>query len=101
MKEAFPDHQQSIVKDVKYKDLFGRVSFFHVCVGGKQIPLFQPATIMFRSAIKSFSDLAIKVMVGGKEVQRNSMVLDSDGALFLAKFALSLKDNYTKEAEKA
>ena len=52
------EHYNLVVKE-ECKDMFGRTSRFKVKFGEKFIPLFQPATIMFRSAIQSFHKLAI------------------------------------------
>ena len=51
LKEKFPDKQHLIIKE-KTVDKFGRTTFFHVLLGQLRIPLYQPATIMFRSAMK-------------------------------------------------
>ena len=62
------------------------------------MPLYQPATIMFRSAIHKFHKLAIKKTTkDGNEVQVNGLILDSEGAVFLAKFVLSLGNYYQNE----
>ena len=44
-----------------YVDSFGRVTYFFVVLGGHVIPIYQPGTIMFETAVKADSDLAIKV----------------------------------------
>ena len=62
------------------------------------MPLYQPATIMFRSAIVKFHKLSIKKTTkDGNEVQVNGLILDSEGAVFLARFVLSLGKYYEDE----
>ena len=61
---------------------------------------------MFRSAIKFLSPLSIvkrevdkdgKPIKNGKLSQKNGLILDTDGALFLAKFVLTIAKYYNEE----
>jgi hypothetical protein len=42
-----------------YKDEYGRVTYFYVTLGGVILPIYQPGTIMFESAVSSDSDLSV------------------------------------------
>ena len=65
-----------------YVDSYGRVTFFYVLAGGQIVPVYQPGTIMFESAVNEKADIA--VLQDG--VHQNGPVLDCKAALFLAKF---------------
>ena len=75
-----------------YTDDQGRVTYFYTILGGIPIPVYQPGTIMFESAIKSDSNLVVEH--GG---QQNGPLLGNGCATFLAKFLGRLVIAYNKE----
>lgn len=46
-------------EDEPIKDDYGRVTYFYVTLGGIKIPLYQPGTIMFESAVEPDSELSV------------------------------------------
>jgi hypothetical protein len=59
-------------------------------LGGEKLPIYQPGTIMFESAVVENSNIAIYQ----NSEQQNGPVLSSSGALFLAKFLVTLVYKY-------
>jgi hypothetical protein len=43
-----------------YIDSYGRVTFFYVLVGGQIVPVYQPGTIMFETAVLDKTEITIK-----------------------------------------
>ena len=44
-----------------YVDHYGRISYFYIVLGTKILPVYQPGTVMFETAVKVESDIAIFV----------------------------------------
>ena len=63
-------------------DHYGRVTYFYIMIGGQKLPVYQPGSVMFESAILADSDLS--VVHGGS--QQNGAILGNGCAVFLAKF---------------
>lgn len=59
-------------------------------LGGEKLPIYQPGTIMFESAAIEDSNIAIYQ----NSVQQNGPVLSSSGAVFLARFLVTLVLKY-------
>ena len=55
-------------------------------LGDKRVPVYQPSTIMFNSAVVPDGDLVILV----DDVQMNGNILGHAGSIFLAKFCACL-----------
>ena len=53
-------------------DSRGRFTYFFAKLGNKEIPVYQPGTIMFESGVLNFNELAIEVDEGK---QANGAVL--------------------------
>ena len=79
------------VKLMEYIDHYGRVTFYSVLIGGAQIPVYQPGTILFEAAVEAESDLAN--FEDGEQMNGKSLCLRA--ALFLQKFVVSLSKCYT------
>jgi hypothetical protein len=82
-----PENLYANVKEIgeskePYVDSYGRVTFFYVLIGGQIVPLYQPGTIMFETAVNESCDIAIF----NNGVQTNGLVLGNKCAIFLAKF---------------
>ena len=60
MAEADRRHVQQVA-DVQdpIVDSYGRVTFFYTKIGGVRIPLYQPGTVMFESAVVQDSSLQV------------------------------------------
>ena len=59
------DHDNALIKEISepndpLTDHYGRVTFFNVVLGGELIPVYQPGTIMFESAVREDSEIVIK-----------------------------------------
>jgi hypothetical protein len=48
-----PSYKEPMIDD------FGRVTYFYLILGGVPIPLYQPGTVMFESAVSGDSDLSV------------------------------------------
>ena len=66
-------------------------------MGSQKLPIYQPGTIMFESAVIEISNIAIYQ----NDEQKNGSVLSSTGALFLAKFLVTFVQKYELLMEKA
>ena len=53
MVKEISDNKQPFV------DFYGRVTFFYVVLGGQMLPVYQPGTIMFETAVKEDSEVSI------------------------------------------
>ena len=62
-------------------DSRGRFTYFFAKLGNKEIPVYQPGTIMFENAVLQNCDLAVEH--GG---QQNGAILGNGCALFLCRF---------------
>ena len=43
-----------------YIDHFGRVTYFYIMLAGEILPIYQPGTVMFESAVHTSSEIAIE-----------------------------------------
>ncbi len=50
--------------DEPYYDTFGRATYFTTSIGGKKLPIYQPGSIMWETAVQRDCDIA--VMIGDK-----------------------------------
>lgn len=80
--------------DDPYVDHYGRCSFFKVKIADEEIPILQPGTIAFESAVKENSSIACMY----KDAQRNGVVFLSENSIFLAKFITKLAKRYEAKA---
>jgi len=69
-----------------FEDKYGRVTFFFCQLANTKVPIFQPGTVMFESAVVSTSTLTVHA----KGSQQNGPILGNGCALFLAKFMACL-----------
>ena len=97
MVEKVPPECRELIVEIPeekepYTDDHGRVTYFYIILGGIPIPVYQPGTIMFESAIKSDSNLVVEH--GG---QQNGPLLGNGCATFLAKFMGRLVISYNKQ----
>ena len=92
MDEKLPEDQRNMIKESKEPilDSFGRVTFFHVEMGDEKLPIYQPGSVMFESAVKSDSEIVVKTANG----QQNGAILGNGCAIFLAKFLTKLVQKY-------
>ena len=70
-------------------DPYGRVTYFYVMLGDTLLPIYQPGSVMFETAIQKESELS--VVAGGS--QQNGAILGNGCALFLSKFPLTRGTN--------
>lgn len=75
-------------------DSYGRTSFYFVTFGSWDVPIFQPGTIMFLSAVKSSSSRA---RFDKDSHQMNDLILGPRDAIYLATFITGLHRSYTRE----
>jgi len=47
------------INEKPYKDEYGRITFFKLKLGPHIVPIYQPGTPMFESAVKKDSKLAV------------------------------------------
>lgn len=62
-------------------------------LANQELPVYQPGTVMFETAVKSDSD--ISVVHGGS--QQNGAILGNGCAVFLCKFLVKLVQRYEKQ----
>ena len=74
------------------EDRFGRCTYFHVDINGTKLPVYQPGSVMFDSAVK---DGPMAVHHGGS--QQNGPILGKGCAMFLAKFMATLAKSFGEE----
>ena len=80
-----------------FVDSYGRVTYYYVKLGDKNIPVYQPGTIMFECGVVKESDL--NVTAHGS--QQNGAILGNGCAIFLCKFLCRLVNCYNSLAEVA
>lgn len=95
--EKLSSEQRAIIKEVTdnkqpLSDSYGRITFFYIVLGGEVLPIYQPGTIMFESAVLEGADIALH----SKGMHQNGPVLSADGALFLAKFLATVVSKYNQ-----
>ena len=78
------DQQEPIV------DSFGRFTYFSIQLGDQTIPIYQPGSVMFETAVKPNSEAEVVA----KGSQQNGAILGNGCALFLAKFLAKLVLKY-------
>lgn len=76
-------------------DGYGRVTYYYIKLGDKNVPVYQPGTIMFECGVEKNSELA--VVAHGS--QQNGAILGNGCAVFLCKFLAKLVINYEGLAE--
>ena len=87
-----PDEIRVMVKEISdnkepYCDHYGRVTYFYIMLGATEIlPIYQPGSVMFETAVKRDSEIAIF----SETDQQNSSILSNHGAIFLTKFIAKL-----------
>jgi hypothetical protein len=67
-------------------DVFGRVTYLYIVLGGIQFPIYQPGSVMFETGVNANTESS--VVHGGS--QQNGPILGNGCACFLAKFLCSL-----------
>lgn len=100
MKQKLDEWRLNYVKQIDYdcdpiQDYLGRVTYFYCLLGNMKIPIYQPGTVMFESAVKSGSSL--EIVHGGS--QQNGAILGNGCALFLIKFMTNLIQNYENQCK--
>ena len=85
-----PELRQYIRGDKATCGYYGRFTEFYAKIGNKEIPVYQPGTVMFASAVKEGSDLA--VVAHGS--QQNGAILGNGCAQFLSRFIAQLAQCY-------
>jgi len=70
MEEKLLPEYFDLIKEIKEPcdpivDSFGRVTFFYIMLGDQQLPIYQPGSIMFETAVNGESD--ISVVHGGSQ----------------------------------
>ena len=74
-------------------DTRGRFTHFYAKLGDKEIPIYQPGTIMFENAVLENSQLAVHH--GGS--QQNGGILGNGCALFLSRVTAELAQCYEQK----
>ena len=59
-----PDEIRVMIKEISdnkepYCDHYGRVTYFYMMLGTEILPVYQPGSVMFETAVKEESDIAI------------------------------------------
>lgn len=78
--------------EIALVDRYGRSTYFYCKLGNQVIPIYQPGTIMFESAVKG--DSKLNVTAGGS--QQNGPLLGNGCATFLARFHCNLIATYQR-----
>ena len=76
-------------------DTYGRVTYYYCKLGDKNMPLYQPGTLMFETGIVSDGNLAVTAHGS----QQNGAILGNGCAIFLCKFMTRLAMSYNALAE--
>jgi len=84
--EKYDQTIQERPMDAPFVDVFGRVTFLYIVIGGIQFPIYQPGGVMFETGV--VSDSKSSVVSGGS--QQNGPILGNGCAKFLAKFLCKL-----------
>ena len=78
-------------------DSYGRVTYFYIKLADKNVPIYQPGTIMFECGVVSDSELAVEAHGS----QQNGAILGNGCAVFLCKFLTRLVIRYEALAEES
>lgn len=59
-----PDELRVLIKEISdnkepYSDHYGRVTYFYIMLGSDILPIYQPGSVMFETAVKEDSEIAI------------------------------------------
>jgi len=86
------EHLKNIkISDKIIYDEYGRSTFYYVTLANHIIPIYQPGTVCFVSAVKNDSGLVVD-----NNGQQNGVILGNGCALFLARVTSEISINYKK-----
>ena len=76
-------------------DTYGRGSHWYIEIGKYKLPIWQPGTVAYHSAMKKNTNLEINSKSAVNcDYQKNGPILDIEDCVFLARFMTDLAQNY-------
>jgi hypothetical protein len=62
--EKLDEEHRALIREIDNDDEplvdhYGRVTYFYFMLGGNQLPVYQPGSIMFESAVRNDSELSV------------------------------------------